>query len=225
MSASPTMALAAGAPALGPVTFDLRGVDAVHVEAVTDILREIKGATDRIAKAARKWVALPEEVQAMVREGTPMALRDVWTRLERIGNGELHPLLYQAYGHGVNLLGRLPLEDQEKYLTEKLPVVIDRGGVRDNQRMAVQDLGPMLRLQVFAVSGRSVKVRTLAEQRAWLIEQGRKADERARKASKTVSIDRPGRWRVEDGRVHVDASLVARGLTLRDLLAMAKDVR
>ena len=54
---------------LGPVTFDLRSLSKEHVETISEIMRHIKGASDQIVRAARKWVELPDDVRDKVIEG------------------------------------------------------------------------------------------------------------------------------------------------------------
>ena len=213
-------------PELGPITLDLRGVSQEDLATVSEILREIKGATERVVKAARRWVEMPEEVRERVVRGSPATLRDVWHRLERIGMGQMHPLLWGSYGHNANLLARLPLQDQERYLAEKIPVaVVSSNGRPDIQRIALEDLGATLRLQVFKSAGRTVQVRTVAEQRAWLAEQQRRRELEEERDTGITRIDRPGRWKVEKNRVWVDPAKLETGLTLKDLAQMMRDLK
>ena len=213
-------------PTLGPISLDLRGVSRADTEVVAEILRDLKSASDRVVKAARKWVELPEETRTAVVEGSPRTLRDVWARLDRIGTGAMHPLLWSMHGHAANLLAKLPMDQQEKFLAEKVPVaVVSASGRADIHRIAIEDMGAETRLQVFAVRGNQVTVRTVAEQRAWLVEKSRKEALAAERESQVTRIERPGRWVVEKGRVFPDAARVESGFTLADVLKMVKDLR
>ena len=223
---APSNALTTTQGELGPVTLDLRGIDREHVDTITEILKDVKLATDRVARAARRWVELPEEVREKVIEGTPRTLHSIWERLGRIGEGRLHPLLYSTFGHAANLLGRLPLTEQEKYLTEKVPVAITNAGGRpDIKRYAVEDLDPQQRLQVFKVAGTGVQVRTVAEQRAWL------ADQETKRAAKAVAsqglnyLKRPFRWTIDKGRVFIDPVKAKDGLTADDIAQIVRDLK
>ena len=211
---------------LGPVTFDLRSLSKEHVETISEIMRHIKGASDQIVRAARKWVELPDDVRDKVIEGTPGTLRSIWDRLDKIGRGTLSPMLYASYGHNHNVLARLPLPEQEKYLTEKISVAIVNNGRNDIQRIDIDDLGPALRLQVFQIdrTGKA-SVRSVAQQRAWLVEQERKKHARAKLDAGITKIDRPGRWRIEKNRAFIDPSKLAAGLTLTEILQIAKDLK
>jgi hypothetical protein len=81
--------------------------------------------------------------------------------LERVGRKHLHAELVWGETPGRRHLARLPFPEQERWLNSPVPVATVGG---DELRCEVDNLTPQLCRQVF--DGR--RVRTPAEQRAWL---------------------------------------------------------
>lgn len=211
---------------LGPVTFNLTGITKVDREAFEALLLDLKAGMDRIAKAARRWVEFSDEVRAKLREAAPPAFGDMWDRLERIGNGSLSPMLYALHGRGAKLLAKMPVPEQERWLSDRVPVLVMKGGNRpDELRVAVEHLSAEQQLQVFKVDASGVRIRSIAEQRAWMESQKVKREERAARGTGITKIDRPGRWRVEKGRVFVHPDKLAAGLTKSEVSQMLRDLQ
>lgn len=197
--------------------------DAVERSAVEIILKDLNGAYQKIQKAGRKWITLSEETRETVIEATPLGMREIWTKLERVGTGQLHPRLVTAQGIAARYLAKLPLDEQEKHLTDLIEVSIMRGRRPDVIRMDIEAMSNFQRQQVFHASGSSVRIRTIPEQRAWLAERERLEGEKAKK-EETTKITRPGRWTVEGGRVYVASEKIESGLTKRDVADMLRDL-
>lgn len=218
----------AGALSLA-VPVDASEFSPADLASLDGILRDLKGAQDKIAAAARKWVALDAGLRRRVIEATPPSVRDIWDRLDRVGSGSLHPLLATAQGLAARYLGRLPLQEQEHYLRERIPVAIVANGALDVLAVDVQAMSSAQRMQVFAAAGGSLKVRDVAEQRAWLAAKERDAAEKAaRDLAREVGsavIERKGRWTVRGGRAYVDAAKVEHGLTQRDAVELLRDLQ
>lgn len=208
---------------VGPA-FRLEDVkDSVERKAVEIILTDLNRAHNSIAKAARKWITLSEETRDQVIEGTPQSMRDIWRKLDRVGAGTLHPRLVTSSGLASRYLGKLPIEEQEKHLTELVEVAITKNGRADVLRVDVENMSSLQRQQVFAVTGNSVKIRSIPEQKAWLAAREQKEREKEIHTA-TTRIERPGRWTVEKGKVFVDPTKMDTGLTKRDILSMLKDL-
>lgn len=211
-------------PVALPPTFSLDSIsDSVERRSVEIILTDLNSAHAKIQKAARKWVTLSEETRDQVIAATPSGMRAIWEKLEAVGNGELHPRLVTADGIAARYLSRLPLKEQEKHLDELIEVAVIHNRSPDVMRIDVEAMSSFQRQQVFDVKGSSVRIRTIAEQRAWLAEQKRKEQAREERAE-TTRIDRPGRWKVENGRVYVAPEKIESGLTKRDVAGMLRDL-
>jgi hypothetical protein len=210
---------------LGPVTFNLTGITKVDREAFEALLLDLKAGMDRIAKAARRWVEFSEEVRAKLREAAPPAFGDMWDRLERIGNGSMSPMLYALHGRGAKLLAKMPVSDQERWLSDRVPVLVMKGNKPDELRVAVEHLSAEQQLQVFKVDAAGVRIRSIPEQRAWVEAQKVKREERESRGTGITKIDRPGRWRVEKGRVFVHPDKVAAGLTKNEVAMILRDLQ
>lgn len=219
---------AASSPSPTPLSTQLAvqvtGITRAEQEALADILGDVKGSMDRLMRAARKWVDLPEKTRGKIVEQTQAALRPFWARLERVGLGLLHPQLAGVGGRAEALLGRLPLADQERYLAEGMPVAVVRGRGYDQKLVDVSLLSEEQRNQVFKVAtDGTVTVREFEAQKAWLADKAARALTLAAAADDLVKVERP-RWKVEKGRVWLKGQAVEAGLTKKDLLAILKDM-
>lgn len=202
----------------------VKGITPADRAAIQAVFADLAGAADSILRAARRWVALAEDVRERVTKELPAYMVPFMNRLARVGSGTLHPQLYAVGGRAAITLGRLPIEQQDLYLTERIPVAIVKADGRpDVRRMDVADMGHAEYMQVFERHpDRSVTVRTVAQQRAWLADRAAK-ESAARVAGRTVKINRAGKWKVMGTRVYVDDVKVRTGLTRQDLLLMLKD--
>jgi len=207
------------------LTLDLRGVSAEDREVVASILTDLAGAADKIRRAGERWVRLDEAVRDKVMTSVPGHYRPFLERLQRVGDGSLHPQLYSASGRGVTRLEKLPMEEQHRYLTELIPVAVGKDG-GDTKRVDVAAMDGAMQRQVFErVEGNRWRVRTVQEQRAWL------RDDKAKQAAKKLTeahmtkITRVGRYVLEKGRIFPDASKVKEGFTRADVVQMLKDLQ
>lgn len=83
---------------------------------------------------------------------------------ERIGRKQLHPKLMLSDGPGVRKLRRLSYHQQEKFLNEPLPMLINNEGSWESLSVDIHNLTKAQADQVFDGDC----VRTLQQQRAWI---------------------------------------------------------
>lgn len=205
------------------ISLDLRGMSAEDKAVVTSIFDDLAAAGDRIKRAAQRWVRLDDAVREQVTASVPMHYREFLGRLQRIGEGSLHPQLYAAPGRAAATLGRLPMEAQERFLSERIPVAVVKAGANDILRIDVLAMDDKQRRQVFKTTATGYEVRSISEQRAWL------RDEEARLAAKKMvdtklRITRAGRWYVENKRAFIDVDKAKTGLTRGDVVQLLKDL-
>ena len=206
------------------IPVEVTGLSRPEQEVLVEIMADIKRSLDGIRKAAARWVELPEKARAKIVEQTRPSLRDFWAKLERVGAGALHPQLATVSGLAARYLGKLGIEEQERFLRDGIPVVEVKRGKYDARLLDVVMMSEEQRKQVFRASGQSVAVRTEEEQRVWLADQAAKRLLRQEAADRLKKVDRVG-WSVQGGKVFVKAARVESGLTLRDLETMLKDLK
>lgn len=206
------------------IPIEVTGITSEQQALLSEILRDIQMSVDKMTKAAQKWVSLPEKARKKIVEQTNPTLRNFWGRLEKVGKGELHPLLLTVAGASAGLLGKMPIEDQDKYLRELIPVAFVKGRGWDVKLIDVADLTEDQRKQVFKVAqDGTVTVRDKEAQIAYYTARAAKllAEEQAAEALRKV--ERTG-WRVERGRVWVKSSAIEAGLTRKQVEQMLKDM-
>lgn len=210
-----------------PVPEELKGLTASQRAVVNEIMADLAGSANYIRRAAEKWIELSEKVRDTVIEAAAPTWRPFLNRLTLVGEGHLHPLLYSSVGIASRWLGKLPLADQDRYLRERIPVVVQgASGRRDTRMIDIEDMSEAHREQVFKkTDDGTVLIRDKEMQIAFLDERQRRQerDEEQRLGDFTV-IKRPGRWRVEKGKLYPDKGRVEAGFTLRDIKMMAKDL-
>lgn len=203
---------------------DLRGLPVDEREGVAAVFADLAAGAELIQRAGMRWVRLEGSTRDKVLASVPSHWREFLARLQRVGTGELHPQLYAVGGRAATTLGRLPLAEQERYLTDRLPVVIEKGGAFDLVRKDVASLSEIERKQVFAKQADgSYVVRSRTAQELWLREHKAKLAAR-RLADRALSVVRPDRWSVKGGRVFVDPAKVKAGLTRAEVLAILRDL-
>lgn len=191
---------------------------------LADIAKDIKGATDKIVSAARRWMELSPETQQKVVDATAGGFKDFWARLTRVGLGQLHPQLAMGTSHAAKMLAHLPLEQQQYYLEHLIPVAITNDkGRQDEMMMAPESMTQEIKNQVFEFKRPStVKVRSIAEQRAWLLEQKRKEKAKEERQDGMTRIERAG-WTLEGGRIFIKPEKLEKGLTKAEVARMLRD--
>lgn len=205
-------------------SFEITGLTAEQRTILDEIMRDLQTSVDRLNRAAKKWIELPEKVRAKIIDQTNPSFREFWRRLEAVGSGTLHPQLATVGGLAARLLGRLPLEDQERYLSERLPVVVPRGRGWDLKLIDVADLTEDQRKQVFKVSSDgSVMLRGDEAQKEWLAARAAKRMVELQAGAVLKKVERTG-WTVERGRVWPKPSLVESGITKAQLERMLSDL-
>lgn len=205
------------------INLDLRGLDAADKAAVLSIFEDLAKAGDMIKSAGDRWARLEPDVRQQVIDGAPGHYREFLHRLQRIGEGTLHPQLYAAPGRAASTLGRLPIETQERFLSERISVAIVKDGTPDVIKMDVLAMDDPTRRQVFKRVDGHLEIRSVSEQRAWLNdERTRKAA--ARLADRSLRITRAGRWYVEKGRAYIDRDKAKNGFTRADAVQLLKDL-
>lgn len=203
---------------------EIEGITRAEREVLADILNDARLSAERLAKAAGKWVGLAAETREKIVAQSNPSLRDFWARLTRVGEGLLHPQLVMVGGKAAACLGKLPLEDQERYLRERVPVVIRRGRGFDVRLVDVAEMSDEQRRQVFKVSDSgAVAVRDEEAQKAYFANRAAQLLVEREKADAMKKVERVG-WRVEGGKVWVKPDKVESGLTRRDVVTMLRDL-
>lgn len=203
---------------------EIEGISKAEREVLADILNDARLSAERLAKAAGKWVGLAEETREKIVAQSNPSLRDFWARLTRVGAGLLHPQLVMVGGKAAACLGKLPLDDQERYLRERVPVVIRRGRGFDVRLVDVAEMTDEQRRQVFKVSDSgAVVVRDEEAQKAYFANRAAQLLVEREKADAMKRVERVG-WRVEGGKVWVKPDKVESGLTRRDVVTMLRDL-
>ena len=110
--------------------------------------------------------------------------------------------------------------DQERLLHDPVEVAVKSDGDWDVIMEKVPEMDSATIKQVFARAGRKWTKRDLDQQKAWMKREERK---QAQKEPSAV-INRPGRWKVDGGRVYLAAAKVKSGLTRADLEGIQKDL-
>lgn len=206
------------------LTVEVDGLSKREREVLEEILHDAKLSAERLASAARKWVALSEQARdAIVAQSNP-SLRDFWARLTRVGEGLLHPQLVMIGGRAASYLGKLPLEEQERYLRERVPVVVRRGRGFDTRLVDVAEMSEDQRRQVFRVTDDgAVHVRDEEAQKAYFANRAAQLVVEQSRLDGMKKVERVG-WRVEGGKVWVKPDKAESGLTRRDLVTMLRDL-
>jgi hypothetical protein len=206
------------------LSIEVSGINADQQQVLAEILADVKASVDRLARAARRWVELPERAREKIIEQSPASLREFWGRLERVGLGSLHPQLATVGGTAARLLGRLPLIEQERYLRELVPVVVSRGRGWDIRLIDVAELSDDQRKQVFKIApAGAVEVRDAEMQKAWLADKAARRVLAEQTGATLKRVERAG-WRVERGRVFVKEGLIVAGITRAQLERMIADL-
>lgn len=205
------------------ITVEVSGISADQREQLAAILKDVRTSVDRLARAAKRWMDLPEKARTKIVEQTNPSFREFWRKLELVGEGTLHPQLATVGGSAARLLGKLPLEQQDHYLRNLVPVVVPAGKRWDVRLIDVAIMSEDQRKQVFKVTNAGVEVRDEAQQKVWLSDRAARAliQEHALEAVKKV--DRTG-WKVERGRVWVKPQATENGLTKKQVLQILKDL-
>lgn len=203
------------------IPVEVTGLSKTEHDVLVSIMADIKRGLDATLRAARAWVELPEGARKKIVEQTRPSMREFWQKLEQVGVGHLHPQLATVSGLAARYLGKLPLEQQEGYLRDGIPVASLRG--KDHRLVDVVTMSEDQRKQVFRRAGEGIAVRTVDEQRAWLADQAAKRVLEKERLAGLKTVERVG-WSVRAGRVFVKAARVESGLTRRDLETMLRDL-
>lgn len=203
---------------------EVTGITADQQAVLAEILSDIKVSIDRLARAAKRWVELPEKARKRIVDQTNPSYRDFWGKLERVGRGELHPQLATVGGAAARFLGKLSLPEQERYLRELVPVVQVKGRGWDVRQVDVAEMSEEQRKQVFKLSSDGVvTVREVEAQKVWLADKAAR-DLLISSAAETLrKVERQG-WRVEKGRCYPKPAASEKGFTKGQVEKMLKDM-
>lgn len=203
---------------------EVTGITREEQSVLQEILRSVQVSMDSLAKAAQLWIGLPSKTRKRIVNQTNASYQDFWDKLDRVGRGELHPQLATVGGTAAKLLGKLPLEAQEKYLRELVPVVVSKGKGWDTRLVDVAEMSEDQRKQVFKMAADgTVTVREAEAQQVWLSEKAARRLLQDGVAESLRKVERNG-WRVEKGRVWVKPASIEAGLTRRQVEQMLKDL-
>lgn len=211
---------------IAPIKYE--GLESSEKALARQMVEHISQSFEHVDAAAACWVQLQPETQARFIEATATGLRYLWERLERIGNKELHPLLWNAHGSGAKALAALPYDSQAHFLTHKIPVLVGN----ELRELDVTALSADQVTQVFRRTRRGVSIRDYQQQRRWILARERERQKQATSAARKVQsrrIERRGKWVIEKGLAHIRPALNNAGIDLEtarqliaDLLAVRK---
>ena len=206
------------------IPVEVTGLSKAEHDVLDAIMLHIKTSLDGIRRAARLWADLSAKAKTRIVEQTRPNLRDFWVKLEAVGSGALHPQLATVSGLAARFLGKLPLEQQERYLRDGMEVVEVKGRKHDVRLVDVVDLDEFQRRLVFKIGkDGAVSVRTIEEQKTLLADQAAKRLLQEEAKSGLKRVERVG-WTIEKGRVWLKPNRVESGLTKRDLETMLRDL-
>ena len=191
--------------------------------AAEQLLRGLDDINRKTARLATIIAEMAEGDRKLFIEGFPAHYQGLWRNLLKVGLGEMHPKLVTASGRTAQVLRKLPYSEQEHYIDNLIEVVIG-DGPRAVKRFDVESMPAEFMPQVFAQGGSAARVRDVDEQRKWRRMQ---ADKKAAQDShaETAEINRPNRWAIRNGRVHLAPALVERGLTIDDVEKIRADLK
>jgi hypothetical protein len=145
---------------------------------------------EALEEAGRILVALIDEdasVKERIMEEHPEITEDVIETFERIGRRQLYYRLCLLEAPGIRALKRCPYSEQVRYMDEPIPMLLLNGkDSTDSLTVSVNALTPEQVRQVFGAH----RVRTLAEQRAWLENQKSKPQPIAKREPYTIGKGR-----------------------------------
>lgn len=125
---------------------------------------------DALEDAGRILVSLIDEdvsVKERIMAEHPEITEDVIETFERIGRKQLYYKLCLLEAPGIRALKRCPYSEQVQYSTDPIPMLLLNGRESDHLTVAVHALNPEQVKQVFG----GHRIRSLAEQRAWIENQ------------------------------------------------------
>lgn len=204
---------------------DVTGLTPDQRSVLAEIMRDLQASVNRLESAAKKWMELAPGARKKIVDQTNPSFRPFWARLEQVGSGTLHPQLATVGGTAARLLGKLPVEEQGRYLNERLPVVVKpRGAGWDMKLVDVAELSEDQRKQVFRV-GRdgTVIVRDEEQQKVYLAEKAARRMVERSAVEHVHEVVRAG-WTARGDRVYPNKDLVKNGITKKQLQKMIADL-
>lgn len=148
-------------------------------------------------------------------ERWPQLTADVLATFERIGRKQLHPSTFLNESPGRRALRRCPYSEQVKYSEEPIEFLLLKDGVPETILVSIDSLTDAHAKQVFG----SRRVRTLGEQRLWLEDQLRKAQNKVIVPQNSAPIHV-----VRGDQVILRCNGVTLALTRRQLLDIAHEI-
>lgn len=186
--------------------------------------RDVKEAFELIDRCRKTWLEAGKIIAKRMDEDKGFADRfseqtgiaiDIVIGFQRVGQGKVLPQLLLMNKGGTNCLRRMPIEVQEKYLNEPLPVVIKKGDSYDVLPVAVTDLTRDQVEQVFNGEG----VRSEGAQRAWL------ADWERKELIKVKAVKAQMPWYIQKGICVFPPSPSPQKFTLEQILRIAVEMQ
>lgn len=139
-----------------------------RLSAFYDALQRGKEALEEAGKILVALIDEDASVKERIMEEHMEITEDVLETFERIGRRQLYYRLCLLEAPGIRALKRCPYSEQVKYADEPIPMLLLNGkDSSDHLNVSVHALNPEQARQVFGAH----RIRTLAEQRAWLENQ------------------------------------------------------
>lgn len=156
---------------------------------LSEFYQALQRGREALEDAGKILVALIDEdasVKERIMEEHPEITEDVLETFERIGRRQLYYRLCLLEAPGIRALKRCPYSEQVRYSTDPIPMLLLNGNdSADQLSVAVHALNQEQVRQVFS----SHRIRTVAEQRAWLESQRAKLPPPETDATYTIKRD------------------------------------
>ncbi|NDE15362.1 hypothetical protein EBZ80_10570 [bacterium] len=189
-------------------------------ERAARILTAMTAVAKKVVEIGRDLAAMNEANAEAFIEQFPASARRLLRNCLRVGRGEMVPELVLKTDHAASMLAKLPIDQQKRWTSELIPVLVERDGKDDVLPMDVLDMGLDVRRQVFGPDG----VRDIAAQKAWKLQEERRRRQREEDDSHRDVLTRPGRWTIKAGKCFLDPAKVETGLTRRDAMQIQRDL-
>ena len=157
---------------------------------INEFYQALQRGKEALEDAGKILVALIDEdptVKERIMSEHPEITEDVLETFERIGRKQLYYRLCLLEAPGIRALKRCTYSEQVKYSTEPITMLLLNGkDSTDSLNVPIHALNPEQVRQVFGTH----RIRTLAEQRAWLENQKSKPQPIAKREPYTIGKGR-----------------------------------
>lgn len=199
-----------------------------HVQAIKDSLSDIKRSIELIAqefgaiiKSTGSEAAAIDAIHAEI----PAVGLAFWKNIAMVARGDLHPLVLSSGASAVKFLSKLPISEQQRALTEGVPVAVGR----NDHRLVPAHL---LTTHEIAMATDGSRIRSIAEQQEYFRKEEEKAEKRRKQYLDSIMVKRADiadersdevRWVAGKGSVTILACPLT--ITEKEVCAMLRGMR